>query len=376
MLRGVALLLLGCAACYGPRPPAGAPCDPAAPACPQGQACVLVAGGGHACGGDPADTPDGPPTDGPPDAGSLGHVKVAAGWRARVFYDFSAEFTYRAADMVDGPETYNNQPDSLFVLRPPFAEALAVIAGRAVFELTAARLVRHDFGNHAPNTAGLPDHLRGGTYVPSLDGGAAALLLASSSSNSGDGSFRVTPQWAISSDRTNNNTRAILWDASGSFDELGVPEGYLGTQAGLFLRSAAGGTPIITGDTKTLHLAGADLLLTRQLQTAVQLVRVTSGTHAEKVIAERSMIELAHGPVPAPHLAWATLDLKQLVRVRADDTIETIAESDHPDYTWEAAAVAAPPHALAGANGAPIIYVIEGNRPLEIDRILAIEPAP
>jgi hypothetical protein len=32
------------AACYSPRAPAGAPCEPGAPACPSGQACVAVAG--------------------------------------------------------------------------------------------------------------------------------------------------------------------------------------------------------------------------------------------------------------------------------------------------------------------------------------------
>jgi hypothetical protein len=30
------------AACYGPKPPSGAPCDPAAPACPAGQTCQPV----------------------------------------------------------------------------------------------------------------------------------------------------------------------------------------------------------------------------------------------------------------------------------------------------------------------------------------------
>jgi hypothetical protein len=105
---------------------------------------------------------------------------------------------------------YSNQPDGVFVLRPPFAEALAVISGRAVFELTATSFTVHDHGKHAPNTAGLPDHIRDGRFVPDLDATGPALLLASSSDLGGDGTFRVTPAWAISSDRTTNNTRAIL----------------------------------------------------------------------------------------------------------------------------------------------------------------------
>lgn len=53
-----ALGVLWLAACYSPAPPAGVPCDPAAPRCPGDQRCVASAGG-HVCGGD----------SGEPDAG-------------------------------------------------------------------------------------------------------------------------------------------------------------------------------------------------------------------------------------------------------------------------------------------------------------------
>ena len=368
-----ALLLWGC---YAPSAPAGAPCDPAAPVCPEGQACLPAAGGGFACGGVPAGQDSGPHdagTDAP--EGGLAHVRTAAGWSARVFHDFSARFTYVPIDFVDGAEMYSNQPDHLFVLRPPFAEALAVLAGRVVIELTATTYAPHDYGNHAPNTAGLPDHIRGGTFVPNLDTGGPALLLSSSSTSGGDGTFRVTPTWAISSDRTTNNTRAILWDPAGVFDATARPDGYLGTMGGVIPRASGSmGTAIIPGDTKTMHLSGANLLLTRELADSVQLVEIASGTHVEKILAERASIELADGPAPAPHPAWAIVDRKQLVLVRADGSLETVAESIAPGYGWQAAAVAAPPHALAGA--APIVYVLEGHRALEIDRVIAIEAAP
>jgi hypothetical protein len=374
-----ALLLWGC---YAPSPPSGAPCDPAVPTCPDGQACLPAAGGGFTCGGQPG---PGPNTDaGPGDAGTdgppgLAHVRTAAGWSARVFHDFSAKFTYVPIDFVDSPEMYDNQPDHMFVLRPPFAEALAIVAGRVVIELTATTYTPHDYGGHMPNTAGLPDHLRGGTYVPSLDGGGPALLLTSSSAMTGDGTFRVTPTWAISSDRTTNNTRAILWDPTGAFDAAGTPNGYLGTMGGVVPRAAGSmGTPIIPADTKTMHLAGANLLLTRQLQTApdkVALLEVTGAPYVEKLIAERTAIELADGPAPAPHPAWAIVDRSQLVLVRADGSLELVAELTDSAFGWQAAAVAAPPHALAGTS-APIVYILEGNRGQEIDRVLALQAPP
>jgi hypothetical protein len=362
------LLLLG--GCYAPSTPAGAPCDPEAPSCPAGQSCVPAAGGGYVCG--QPDGADAAPPDAPP---VLGHVRGAPGWSARVFQDFSGRFKYVMTDFVDVDETYDNQPDSMFVLEPPFAEALAVLAGRVVIELTGSKYTPHDFGAHAPNTAGLPDHLRGGTYVPALGLGGAALLLSSSSRITGDGTFRVTPAWAISSDRTTNNTRAILWDAAGRFDGGAAPEGYLGTMGGVVRRSTGStGAAIIAGDTKTMHLSGVNLLLTRQLATSVQLIEVATGTHAETILAERTMIELADGPAPAPHRAWAILDRAQLVLVHGDGTLETVAESTDAAYTWEAAAAAAPPHPLAGAG--PTVYLIESNRALDVDRVLAIEAAP
>jgi len=369
-----ALLLWGC---YAPSAPSGAPCDPAAPTCPDGQACLPAAGGGHACSGAPGGDPDPDAgTDGPP---GLGHVRTASGWSARVLHDFSTKFTYVPIDFVDGAEMYSNQPDFMFVLRPPFNEALAILAGRVVFELTATTFTRHDYSGHAPNTAGLPDHLRGGTYVPNLDNGGPAVLLSSSSASGGDGTFRVTEQWAISSDRTNNNTRAILWDPTGAFDATGKADGYLGTMGGVIPRAAGPmGAVIIPGDTKTMHLAGANLLLTRQLQTApdkVALLEVTGAPYVEKPIAESTSIELADGPAPAPHPAWAIVDRNRLVLLRADGSLETVAESLDGSFGWQAAAVAAPPHALAGTS-APIVYILEGNRGRSIDRVLALEAPP
>ena len=68
-------------ACFKPAPPAGVPCDPAAPACPGDQRCLPSSGGGFACGGDAiagdAPTGDGPIVDAPeividaPDGGPI-----------------------------------------------------------------------------------------------------------------------------------------------------------------------------------------------------------------------------------------------------------------------------------------------------------------
>lgn len=66
-MRAVTSLMLA-AACYGPKAPAGAPCDPSAPACPAGQTCVVP--GICATGPLPADAAIDVAPDAPPDAQS------------------------------------------------------------------------------------------------------------------------------------------------------------------------------------------------------------------------------------------------------------------------------------------------------------------
>src|SRR5687767_8729396 len=96
------------------------------------------------------------------DANDLPHIVPAAGWSVRVFNDFSAQHTFRPTDFVDGAESYNNGPDAMFILQAPYPEALAIVAGRELIELTAQGYVPHGFGAHPPNTPNLPDYIRCG----------------------------------------------------------------------------------------------------------------------------------------------------------------------------------------------------------------------
>src|SRR5262245_46430432 len=76
MARWVCMAACAVSACFSPKPPAGAPCDPLAPVCPAGQSCVYV-GGAYVCstvgGGQPDDAYI--PDDGTlPDDGALPDV--------------------------------------------------------------------------------------------------------------------------------------------------------------------------------------------------------------------------------------------------------------------------------------------------------------
>ena len=338
-------------------------CDPLAPSCPDGQVCRPEAGG-HVCKEPGIDEPDAA-VDAP--EVPFSYIAFKPGYSAAVFQDFSSNFTYVALDWQEATEVYDNQPDYLFTLDTPFPRGLGVIAGREIFTLTAAgEPEAHDYGNHQPNVGmGQADNLTGAAFVSDLDGNGPALLVSSSSEDGGDGSFRINVQWNIALDLTVNNTRFIYPTPAGTFDSLIIPTRYLGTQMGIVRRSD--GFLIAPGDTRTMRLVGNDLYVTRLAGTMEQIVRIKSLTHAETMVAQRERFRLAEGAPPIGAVAWAVIDDKQLAIVRANGTVDVVAEITDPTYSWYAAVIPPAGHPLAGR-----LYLLESNRTRDLDRVLAI----
>ena len=324
-----------------------------------------------ACGGG-GGTPDGRGGgDGPSGDGGdpLAHVDVASGWTAGVAHDFSADHVYNPAELVDGTVTHGNEPDGLFFVRAPYPDALLVTAGRQLLELGAGgSYTVRDFTHAMPNQPGLPDQIRVGTWVPDFLAAGPTILVSSSSEDGGDGVFRITPSWVSSSDRNVNNTRSILWDATGAFDDIGGPEGYLGTQYGIIRRSESP-TQLIPGDTQTMHLVGPNLLVSRRVSpTSFSLVLIASGAHTETMLAERGEIRIGEGDPPPPFLAWVVLDQRQLALVDPSGELVVIAETLDPAYAWRIPG--APPDGHPFAGPTPRVYLVENNRTLDLDRVL------
>jgi hypothetical protein len=300
----------------------------------------------------------------------LPYIELAPGWSAAVFNDFSDEHSYIDIDLVDPPEMYSNAPASLFVMSSPYPSALAVVAGRDVIELTSSTYAIHHVGaTTTPNQTGVPDELTNGVFVP---GATPYVLLSSSSATLGDGTFRMTTQWQVSSDTSTNNTRCVAVDATGSFDAgtAAVPEVYYGSDSGVWRRSTQ--SQLFVGDSKTLKAAGGSLLVTRAIgpgdQRLVKVDSFTAGMYPETELARSSLIELGEGEPPGG-IGWAVFDSSRLVSVTATGVVE-IARTSDASFNWEAAATPPAGHALATAQN--IVYVLESNRTLDTDRILVL----
>ncbi|HEY5920533.1 MAG TPA: hypothetical protein VIV11_02630 [Kofleriaceae bacterium] len=313
-------------------------------------------------------------SDGAPDASDgrndLPHID-ATGWSVSVFADLSSTLTYVPVDFVDGTEMYDNMPIGLFVLRPPYQEVLGVIAGREVYEVGATTIVAHDFGNHAPDDPQLPDQIIDGLWSPRFAGGNPTVLLTSSSAGAGDGLFAISTQWISSRAATTNNTRAVTWDDSGAFDARGTPEAYLGANSGVFRNSDQ--VQVIGGDTVAVKAIGDQLLIVRRIavdadERIILVSSMSAGMYPQVQLAQYAVARLGDGAPPAPAIAWAVADGNQLLAVNASGAPTVVASSSDPDFKWRDAATPPAGHALASHPN--IVYVLETNRVLDIDRVL------
>jgi hypothetical protein len=309
--------------------------------------------------------------DGAGDASDpLPHVSVAPGWTKSVYVDFSADFTYNANDFVDGTngETIvDNQPYSLAVLGAPFAEILAVGAGRTIIELSSTRYIEHDYGMHSQDTSAPDDFVRS-SLIPDAGGSGPRLGIVSSSDGGGDGLFLVNTAWMITRDMSSNNARAFLWDAAGMVQ--GTPQVFVGTGSGMQRRPDTM-TVIIPGDYRCMLPIAGGMVFVRNIGTDDQrLVRALwNGTmFVEAELAVRETIDLADGERPASGLSWAVTNLEQVNEIANDGTMTTIATNDTPAFVWHGSAVPPIGHALAATKRS--IYVLETNRDQDMDRVL------
>lgn len=287
-----------------------------------------------------------------------------------VFADFSSSFTYRSDDFIDGAAVNDNVPRSLCVLDPAFGSPLAVIAGRALIELSPpAAPVTHDFTPAAPNTTG-PDELVSCRAV-TVEGVGPAAWLAAGSLTGGDGLYILRPDWSLERANTANNVGGLMFDAAGTF--TGTPDLLYASDGVIYARPAETMVRSIgmrLGDMATTRSGDHVGFMFDDSFTPFVLATFSATTLASTTLASfATEARIAVDTVaPAPYLAYGVVERRELVGFLADGTTVTLASSPDTASQWQAVAIPSAPHPLAGR-----VFVLEVN--FEISRFRVLEVA-
>jgi hypothetical protein len=311
---------------------------------------------------------------GDPDIGES--IRMAPGWTAEIYRDYSDEFTYDPADFPDEVEPYeqDNDPTALAILEPPFEPGLAIAAGRRILEIRHSDLAYtvHDFTPPAAEGDG-PDYIGHLVFSPlGINSSGGSLLASSSSTNDGDGVFEVLPDWSMIRRTWSNNCRVIIPDPTGRFDATGAPDHFV-AQANELVRHSDDAR--VFGEITTSGiLDGDDLLLTHTDWTTYwEVVRLESITRAETALLSGSPAypeRIFLTRVTPSGAAGAMLLLNGISSIGTiDDTgWLPLLESLDPDWSWSNAVLAMPGSPFA--DGGPTLYVLSSNRSADRDRVL------
>lgn len=314
-------------------------------------------------------------------------IEVPPGWQGGVWFDFSDAFLFDADAYFDDPFTFNNAPQSMFILRDPFDAGLGVITVHSVLELLPPnQFADHDFFQVTGPTSG-PDALWQAVDCRGWNGIAAGYCLNAGSQGGGDGIFVIAPDWQMSLVETINNCNYLGFDAVGAFDG--------GLQATLFY-----GTP----DSTILHPMEEVLgigtqprvvLEDRRLAVIVnepdqqRLGLVEPGTYdltilrtemiPSEPIARQNLgaLRIATGDVSAlPGVLYVLVQASELFEYDAAGVGVRLAKTvDDQGWRWASVVIPESSHPLA-IDARPTFYILEGNRDLDRDRVIWLQPPP
>jgi hypothetical protein len=309
-------------------------------------------------------------------------LEVDPGWAAGVFRDFSVDFVFDADAYFDDPYTFNNAPQSMFVLRAPFAAGLGIITVHTVIELSAEQGFAERFYFGA--TPDGPDALWQAVDCAGWNGIEAGYCLNSGSQGGGDGLFLISPDWSMSVIEVINNCNYIGFDPQGKFDETNVPSLYYGTPTSLVRHPS---TVLVSARTQPRFVLEDGRLAFILDDARVQrLMLMESITHVQSVVTSEPLPELPIARQNAGALRIATGDLSalpgsmyflrrasELVELAGDGTTRTVARSQSgQDWRWASVVVPEPGHPLS--TDGPTFYLLEANRTDDRDRVIWLRP--
>jgi hypothetical protein len=324
-------------------------------------------------------------------------LSLPSTWDVDIFWDFSTSFVYQTQDFIEdctlattAPVT--NEPGYLFLLVGAGAEGLGVLAGRSVLELRLpGTYVDHSYKPAQCNQTG-PDVLTRAYATPSTTiggGSGAAVFVTSSSASSGDGLYKINSSWTIQRLVNLNNSRTVFVDETGAYDAQGAQSLYWGSDADLrrFV-PATPSTPFVTltGElfAECSPLSGGDLLCSTASGSTVtsrSLVRFAAASpHTRTVLVNDTtspfdFYRLIQGRFTGQTtLGYAVLNSNsspQLKEVFASGTPPTVASTADSSWRWWPGVIPPSTHSLGTTKA---LYILEGNRVLDIDRVIKFSP--
>lgn len=364
------LICIAISGCYKPQPAAGAPCGPDR-SCPDPLVCSAA-------------TSTCERTDSPGDAATTDtvtsdavdpldeHLHAADQAEIRALADLTGVVPYKADDYTDGTTTpghYDNAPNGVSALYPPFTGTFAVTAGRAIIEVSASAAPRvHDYRPAVPDMAG-PDNLyRLGFGAPADTGpmlwGTGASVLG------GDGLFTFDANWVLHRDNALNNVTGVVFDPQGGYDDIGTGTMYFIDQAGFERRDTATTRTAVSPSTSNHD----DIAITRDAMYGVfypsdntsQLVRIAKTTHEVTVVDAADVIDVVQGV--SFLTVFAIRNERELVAYQPDGSAVVVAYTSDLDWHWRGATlVDQQPHPNENA-----IVIVESNRTLNRDRLIVV----
>jgi hypothetical protein len=208
------------------------------------------------------------------------------------------------------------------------------------------------------------------------------------STAAGDGLYSLDTSWTITRPSAQNNTQAVTFDATGIFEGLGTPQTYVAIEnsnAAAILRRSDTANIVPNGaesfrdievlPTGTLAFVAHEGFIPAGSRRVGEVVVSAGPTYTPQYSSQlaSSRMSLVTGSLARLPAGMHVVDGgTRIVRLPSLTTApEVVAESLTPGWVWVAAAV---PSSAHPEGQRPAYLLLESNRGLGLDRVLALTP--
>jgi hypothetical protein len=301
-----------------------------------------------------------------------------------VWFDFSDQFLFVEDAFIDDRYTFNNAPQSMFVLDAPFDPGLGIITVHSIIELVAPNLFAERAFFQVAGVAG-PDAMWQAVDCSGWNGIATGYCVNSGSQGGGDGIFHVDSDWTMTLVETINNCNYLGFDANGAFDGSGVPTLFYGTPDSAILHPSqevidgSAQPRLVLGDGRLaalLNEPGLERLALVDPGDGNVTVLRTEATPAVPIARQNAgALRIVTGDVSGlPGVLYVIVQAGTLYAYATDGSSMPLAATGAgQDWRWASAVIPESSHPLS-VDGRPTFFILESNRTLDRDRVIWLQP--